>query len=122
MARLAPDYPALAAETMAALRAALAACAADPPVPGAGAGLFRAAHTLKGEGTSFGYPLVTDIAARLCAALEGGAARDPAARPLLAAHVTAIEAVLAARLTGGGGPVGARLLATLDGMAAARGG
>jgi chemotaxis protein histidine kinase CheA len=113
LAALAADYPALAAETLAELRAAWAEIGADPAAPGPHARLFRAAHTLKGEGTSFGYPLASAVAASLCLVLERGHARDPLGRPAVEAHVAALGAILDARLAGGGGELGARLMLAL---------
>jgi HPt (histidine-containing phosphotransfer) domain-containing protein len=35
--------------------------------------LYRLAHDLKGQGTTFGHPQITEIAAELCRALNGNA-------------------------------------------------
>ncbi len=35
--------------------------------------MYRLAHDLKGQGTTFGHPLVTEIAAELCRAIDGKA-------------------------------------------------
>lgn len=64
------------------------------------------AHDLKGEGTSFGYPLVTEIARSLCLLIECGATAVLRAHPPIEAHVSAIEAVLRNRIEGEGGEIG----------------
>src|ERR1700722_9954581 len=41
--------------------------------------LFRAAHDIKGHGTTFGYPMASDVADSLCRVMEhaGGTAQGP---------------------------------------------
>jgi len=73
--------------------------------------VFAIAHDIKGQAATFGYPLVTAIANRLCRLIEAG----PADITAIAAHVDAIAAAVAQRLGGDGGDEGRRLLRRLEG-------
>jgi CheY-like chemotaxis protein len=95
------------------LRAAWLAFRALPTAREAAARLYRAAHTLRGEGTSHGYPLVTGVAASLCRSLERGHARHRVGWPTVEAHVAALNAITQERLSGGGGAAGQALLLAL---------
>jgi chemotaxis protein histidine kinase CheA len=55
--------------------------------------LFRAAHDLKGQATTFEYPLVARIAASLAKLMQGLRALESAPLPLVEAHVNAIHAI-----------------------------
>jgi HPt (histidine-containing phosphotransfer) domain-containing protein len=52
-------------------------------------GLYRLAHDLKGQGTSFGYPAITAIAGELCRDIE--ARHDP---DIIEAHLKLISQAL----------------------------
>ncbi|MEZ5832517.1 MAG: hypothetical protein R3D05_15195 [Dongiaceae bacterium] len=116
VAGLARDYAKWALADVAKGRAALAA-AMDDPVGRAQHidALFRIGHDLKGQGTSFGYPLVTKIGQSLCA-LTRDRARAYEARHLELAksHLDAIDLVLSKGIKGEGGKVGAELVAKLE--------
>jgi|CXWL01.1.fsa_nt_gi chemotaxis protein histidine kinase CheA len=78
--------------------------------------LFGAAHDLKGLGTTYGYPLVTQIAASLCRLIETDAGKattrgDPS---LARAHVDAIRAAVRDKITSAAHPIGAALVRALD--------
>ncbi|GAM99172.1 hypothetical protein U91I_02814 [alpha proteobacterium U9-1i] len=78
--------------------------------------LYGAAHDLKGLGTTYGYPLVTQIAASLCRLVETDAGKAAtAANPGLArAHVDAIRAAVRDKIKSAGHPVGAALVKALN--------
>ena len=77
--------------------------------------LFRVAHDLKGQGTSFGYPLVTRLGDSLCR-LTRDRARDYETRHLELAksHLDAVQLVLTKEIKGEGGKVGSDLVARLQ--------
>ena len=58
--------------------------------------LFRSAHDLKGQGLTFGYPLVTYVAGSLCNLLETMAVTETKSAPiaLIDHHVDAIRAIV----------------------------
>jgi len=64
--------------------------------------LFRAAHDLKGQGMTFGYPLVTYVAGSLCRLLEVLGATDITNAPidLIDHHVDAIRAIVRDKIKG----------------------
>lgn len=55
--------------------------------------LFRAAHDLKGQATTFEYPLIARIAASLCKLIDELKSPDAVAAPLVEAHVNAMRVV-----------------------------
>ena len=78
--------------------------------------LLCAAHDLKGLGATYGFPLVTAIAASLCRSTEtddGKAvvARDPA---LARAHVDALRAIVRDGVRAPNHPLGSALRQTLE--------
>lgn len=80
--------------------------------------VFRVAHDVKGQGGSFGYPLMTAIANQLCRFLEhletGGAAELEAVK----IHIDALRVVIGSRMQGDGGPIGANILRGLEAVIA----
>jgi Hpt domain len=80
-------------------------------------GLFAIMHNVKGQGASFGYPLVTRIAQSLCKLL--GAKHD-AGEPMMRiaqAHVDALKLVLDQKIEGPGGETGEKLAGKLEALA-----
>ncbi len=76
--------------------------------------LFRVAHDLKGQGASFGYPLVTKIADTLCKLTrDRKLAYENRHLDLAKAHLDAAHLVLTKEIKGEGGQVGADLTAKL---------
>jgi chemotaxis protein histidine kinase CheA len=116
VADLAKDYPTWALADLAKARVALTAAGDDPAQRAEQIGaLFRVAHDLKGQGASFGFPLVTTIGQSLCV-LTRDRMREYGARhlDLVKSHLDAIDLVLTKGIRGDGGKVGAELAAKLD--------
>ncbi len=114
LAALAESYLAWADSDAARLAAGLERALCDP------AGLrahlpflFSVAHDIKGQAATFGYPLVGDIACRLCAVLQACPDPDPADADRIAAHVGTLVHAISQRLSGDGGEAGRRLLQSL---------
>ncbi len=105
LAALGQDYLTWARADVAALQGAVAARDWD--------GLHRVAHNAKGQAATFGYPLVTILAGRLCTLVVTHPQADLARWRQAEALVDGIARVVVAQLTGDGGEVGARLLAEL---------
>lgn len=78
--------------------------------------LARVAHDLKGMGGTYGFPLVTQIAASLCRLIETEAGKNVAqADPsLVRAHVDALRAAVRDRIKTDGHPVGRALVHALE--------
>ncbi len=78
--------------------------------------LGRVAHDLKGMGGTYGFPLVTQIAASLCRLVETEAGKSVAqADPsLVRAHVDALRAAVRDRIKTDGDPTGRALVHALE--------
>lgn len=116
VADLAKDYATWALADVAKGRKALAAATDDVPHRGQHVeALFRVAHDLKGQGASFGFPLITKLGHSLCALTRDRALEYQAKHLDLAkSHLDAIELVLTKNIKGEGGTVGADLVAKLE--------
>jgi chemotaxis protein histidine kinase CheA len=86
-------------------------------------GVMAVAHDLKGMGGTYGYPLVTDLAASLCRLIEtdAGKAAARAQASLVIAHIDALRAVVRDRIQTRGHPVGGAIVKALDAQVAALG-
>lgn len=76
--------------------------------------MFRIAHDVKGQASTFGYPLITEIGRRLCALIKSIGSPTIAEIETLSRHVEAFAEVIARRLSGDGGADGRKILARLD--------
>lgn len=78
--------------------------------------VWRAAHDLKGMGDTYGYPIVTQLAASLCRLLETGEGKRAArGNPeLIAAHVDGLRAAVRDRVASDENPVGRALVQALE--------
>lgn len=56
--------------------------------------LFRASHDLRGEGDTFGYPLIGEICGLLCELLESTADKSNIPTTLIDNHVDAIQIIM----------------------------
>ncbi|MDA8230719.1 MAG: Hpt domain-containing protein [Magnetospirillum sp.] len=74
--------------------------------------IFRIAHDIKGQAATFGFPLWSDIANRLCRLAKKCPAGDECWSEPIAAHVAVLDRVIAAGL--GGGREAPLILAELD--------
>lgn len=81
--------------------------------------LYQAMHNIKGQGTSFGYPLVTRIGQSLCRLLAPGRPIDDDGLKIAQAHLDALKLVLIQKIAGKGGETGDKLAAKLESMTAA---
>lgn len=82
--------------------------------------IFRVAHDLKGQGSTFGYPLATQIAGLLCDFIRS-AASDPSADlvSVIRAHLAALNLVLKQNIKGEGDEASRQLVEKLA-LAASR--
>jgi HPt (histidine-containing phosphotransfer) domain-containing protein len=79
------------------LAAAHAAILADGFTSAARAELFRAAHDIKGDAITFGYPSAGLVADSLCRIIEHAPDLEKVPSQLFAHHVSAIQAIVAER-------------------------
>jgi hypothetical protein len=76
--------------------------------------LYLRAHDLKGLGTTYGYPLITRVAASLCLLTDEPEKRARASMSLIDAHIDAIRAAVAQEIKSDQHPVGRELAETLE--------
>lgn len=76
--------------------------------------LYFRAHDLKGLGATYGYPIVTSIAASLCRLTDDPATRLRAPLFLLDAHIDAIKATVRGQIRDNDHPVAQTLLKELS--------
>lgn len=105
LAALGKDYLTWAESDLAALRLAIQGRDWNA--------LHRIAHNAKGQAATFGYPLISDLGGRLCALTQAHRHPGPAQWSQAEELVDCVGQVVAHRLSGDGGEVGARLLADL---------
>ncbi|HWA51048.1 MAG TPA: Hpt domain-containing protein [Dongiaceae bacterium] len=113
---LAKDYTTWARADVERARKALEAARSDPAQRARHVeDLFRVAHDLKGQGASFGYPLVTRIADSLCRLTrDRKLSYEERHLDLAKSHLDAAQLVLTKEIKGEGGQVGAELCAKLQ--------
>jgi hypothetical protein len=78
--------------------------------------LHNTAHNVKGQGSSFGYPLVTRIAHSLCNLVRQEREFSDGDLGVIQAHLDALRLILIKDIKGDGGEVGAKLAARLENM------
>ena len=61
--------------------------------------LYRAAHDLKGQATTFDFPLVSRVGSSLCKLTDDANSGLPLPPPLIAAHIDAIKVIVRDNLT-----------------------
>ena len=71
------------------------------------------AHELRGQGGTFGYPLITTFGKMLYDATYEGSPEDDNALEIVKAHIDAMRAVIREKVSGDGGQVGRDLLKSL---------
>ena len=106
---LAAEYERRAAQDVVRLKASLAELRAGAPAQPVWDALHRVAHDMKGQGGTFDYLLISDVADRLCGFLKR-TTPDAQAAPSIGAFVEALATVLNTKLTGSGGEAGTAIL------------
>ena len=78
--------------------------------------IFQIAHNLKGQGTSFGYNLLTEVADRLCYRTRDVVHVDDHDLEAIGFHIRAIKIIVDGEISGMGGEKGAALLEKLGAL------
>lgn len=113
MADLARTFPAIATSSVQDMKLALAEAMGtfdEERTKIIKTKLYPKAHDLKGQGATFGYPLITDVGAHLCKFLTSQKSYSPADLQKIKQDVVAIETILWKKLKGDGGEKGAAIL------------
>ena len=72
------------------------------------------AHEMKGQGGTFGYPLISVFGKSLYEFTSVSAGTSDSQLDIVTAHIDAMQAVIKGRVNGDGGALGAELVRTLD--------
>ena len=96
------------------LDAARASITSDGFTAETGENLYFRAHDLKGLGSTYGFPVVTEIAGSLCRLIDDPATRLKAPLFLLDAHIDGIKAAVRGDIRDADNAVAKSLLAELD--------
>ena len=76
--------------------------------------VYKIAHELRGQGGSYGYPLVTRFGDQLCRYLDAAAGLDRKMLVIVKATADAIAVVINSKVSGDGGDTGRALVDMLD--------
>ena len=77
--------------------------------------IFEVMHNVKGQGSSFGYNLMTKLGGSLCNYIrEAKSSADEKQLRVVAAHFAAMDFVLEKKIQGDGGDIGKQLIGKLD--------
>ena len=85
-----------------------------PPDPDAIARIRKASHEIKGQGQTFGYPLLTQAGHMLHGFIERDEAKAARNLDLIAAHIDFMNRVVQDGIRGDGGPQEEEVLSGLD--------
>ncbi len=72
--------------------------------------LYRTAHDIKGQGATFGYPLMTQLGTHLCAYIKSTPTFSDESLNTIKADIDDMETVLEHKLVGDGGDMGKQIL------------
>ncbi|NKB45683.1 MAG: phosphorelay protein [Alphaproteobacteria bacterium] len=117
---MAEDYLGWVKDDIANLQGAYDKAVADPSA-GADAReeMYGFAHDIKGQGGSFGYPLMTAVGNQLCKFMEGIEGNLNAAQlSVVKVHIDTLRLIIQERMEGDGGKAGSQLLRALDAVIA----
>ncbi len=76
--------------------------------------VFDVAHDMKGQGGSFGFPLMTNVANNLCRFIETRPQFGNAEMDAIRVHIDVLRLIMAEGITGDGGPRGEKLMRGLE--------
>ena len=76
--------------------------------------IYPKAHDLKGQGSTFGYPLITDIGTHLCRLITSKTNYEADDFSAIRSDILMMETVLWKKLKGDGGSKGAEILRKLN--------
>ena len=83
--------------------------------------IFNVAHDMRGQGGSFGFPLITRIGSSLCRYIEGRDWASSAADvQVVSAHIGALKIVLGRKIRGDGDDVSQTVADELEALVAQR--
>ena len=118
--RLSIEYPGYALRDIENLTTHIESLAAGKESQGRFNEISRIAHDIRGQGTIFGFPLMTRCAESLCRATRELEPRDDIVVAIVGAHVAALRAILENRVTDGRDVTGLTVATGLELLVASR--
>ncbi len=113
VSKLSEQYRDWALSDIETLRGCLASLSDDAKRDDAIAKIRSIAHDMRGQGSTFGYPLITQVAQSISGTLKLSLDTDGLAAEL-ASHIDAVEAIIESEATGDGGDEGRDILLSLE--------
>jgi len=114
-AKLSEDYPQWVLEQLERLQQQHRAAVAEPARSAlAFQAINEIAHDMRGQGSTFGYPLISTVGDSLYRFSQARAAYDDNQVEIVKAHVDAMRAVIQGRVKGDGGEIGRALIASMQ--------
>lgn len=113
VSKLAEQYRDWALSDIETLRGYVATLSDDGERDGANAKIRSIAHDMRGQGSTFGYPLITQVAQSISGTLKLSLDTDQLVAEL-SSHIDAVEAIIESEATGDGGDKGRDILRSLE--------
>lgn len=76
--------------------------------------IFEVSHDLRGQASTFDYPLVTRIGSSLCRFTESADLTDARAQEVIDAHISSMKLIVVQGLRGDGGAAGQKIATGLE--------
>ncbi|MEE8445008.1 MAG: hypothetical protein V3S44_06630 [Alphaproteobacteria bacterium] len=118
--RLSDEYPGYASRDIEVLVTLSEQLALGGPSGDRIVEISRIAHDMRGQGTVFGYPLMTRFAGSLCKATRVIGSCDDSTLSVINTHIEALRAVLRGQITNGNDKTGLAVAAGLEILVASR--
>jgi len=113
VSKLSEQYRDWALSDIETLRGCVASLSDDAKRDEAVAKVRSIAHDMRGQGSTFGYPLITQVAQSISGTLKSSTDTDGLVSDLTA-HIDAVEAIIENGATGDGGDKGRDILQSLE--------
>ena len=113
VSKLSEQYRDWALSDIETLRGCVASLTDDAQRDEAVAKIRSIAHDMRGQGSTFGYPLITQVAQSISRTLKSSPDTDGLVSDLTA-HIDAVEAIIEKEATGDGGDKGRDILQSLE--------
>lgn len=113
VSKLSEQYRDWALSDIETLRGCVVSLSDDGERDGAIAKIRSIAHDMRGQGSTFGYPLITQVAQSISGTLKLSLDTDGLAAEL-GSHIDAVAAIIESEATGDGGDEGRDILRSLE--------
>ena len=119
LAALAEQYEALVQQDLDELHSLVARFDTEPAArPAIADQMYTISHNIKGQGASFGYQMLTDIANSLCVFLRDHETPTDGHSQIIRHHLSAMKVVVDKHIKGDGGDLGRQVVLKLQSLVA----